>query len=128
MKTYYKKSNQRTNTLSSLKEMISMYREDNYIDEDTCIIVYYNDGTTKRYPDNVAEIKLKNIRNVVYSNGDCYPFDYTYDFIGTEEDYNNYIDYCITHFTALNPEEYTPINKLIVKDMDDYYKEQENKI
>lgn len=125
MKTWYKHWNQRTNVLSSLKEMIRMYREDNYIDDDTQIIIYYNDGTRKRYPDNVEEIKLKNIRNVIFSNGDVWPMDFTYDFIGTQEDYNSMKEICTGVYKMLKPEEYLPKNPLIVDDMDDYYKMQE---
>lgn len=125
MKTWYKHWNQRTNVLSSLKEMIRMYREDNYIDDDTQIIIYYNDGTRKRYPDNVEEIKLKNIRNVIFSNGDVWPMDFTYDFIGTQEDYNSMKEICTGVYKMLKSEEYLPKNPLIVDDMDDYYKMQE---
>jgi hypothetical protein len=125
MKTWYKHWNQRTNVLSSLKEMIRMYREDNYIDDGTQIIIYYNDGTRKRYPDNVEEIKLKNIRNVIFSNGDVWPMDFTYDFIGTQEDYNSMKEICTGVYKMLKPEEYLPKNPLIVDDMDDYYKMQE---
>jgi hypothetical protein len=121
MKTWYKNSNQRTNVLSSLKKMVRMYREDNYIDEDTKIIIYYNDGIRKTYPDNVEEIKLINIRNIVFSNSDCYPMDFTNDFIGTQEDYNNLKEYADIKFC---PEDFIPKNPLIVDDMDNYYKSQ----
>jgi hypothetical protein len=119
MKTWYKNWNQRTNVLSSLKEMVRMYREDNYIDEDTCIHVYYNDGTIKHYPDDADTIKLINIKNVVFSNADCYPMDFTNDFIGTQEDWNTMKEFENKQF----PMEYK--NPLIVEDMDNYYKIQE---
>lgn len=122
MKTWYKNWNQHTNVLSSLKEMVRMYREDNnYIDDDTRIVIYYNDGTRKYYPDDIETIKLKNIRNVVFSNGDCYPMDYNNDFIGTQEDYDGMMEYCQRYF---DPESFRPKNPLIVDDMDNYYRSQ----
>jgi hypothetical protein len=116
MKTYYKNSTQKNNLLSWVKDLIEQYRNDNYIDEDTIFTVKYKDGSMLKYPEQVEQIKFKNIVNIWFSNADCYTMDFNNDFIGTQEDWNNMREYEDNRY----PMQYK--NPLIISDMDDYYK------
>jgi hypothetical protein len=70
-----------------LKEAVRDYRELGYIDGDCLFHVRYYDGVVKTFPDEAESIKLRGIANVWYLTADdC--GDFTYDFIGTREQYN----------------------------------------
>jgi len=111
MKTCYKKFNQKNNILSSAKELVKMFRNDNYIDEDSYFIVKYKNGEILSYPDQAEQIKFKNIVNIYFSGTDDNG-DFNYGFIGTQETFN--------FITSIN--NFALKNFLIVNDMDDYFK------
>ena len=115
MKTYYKHDSIKNCTLTTLKSLVEMYRDDGYIDEDSAAHVLYKDGTILNYPDDVEQIKFKNIKNIHYMGSDD-SRDFTYDDIVTPDDLET-----IKMMNQLYPMEYQ--NQLIVEDMDDYYKE-----
>jgi hypothetical protein len=81
------KITQKGQTMRMLREFISMYKEDGYIDGDCLFHVLYRNGAVFSYPDDADRIKLRNILNVWYFTA-CDCGDFTHDFIGTQEQYN----------------------------------------
>jgi hypothetical protein len=111
MKTTYKQLNQKNNMLASAKELIKMFREDNYLDEDSYFVVKYNNGKSLSYPVQAEQIKFKNITNIYFSGTDDNG-DFNHDFIGTQETFDFITS--INNFELKNP--------LIVEDMENYFK------
>lgn len=100
------------NTMITVKSLLKLYKEDNYIDEDSMFHVKYNNGDILSYPDDVEKIKLRNISNVHYMGSDdsC---DFNFDSICNAEQ---------AELLKIlpNPMEYK--NQLIIEDMEDYYR------
>lgn len=114
MKTYYKNSTIKSRTLSTMKDLISMYRDDGYIDDDSHAHILYNDGTILHYPDDVEKIKFKNIKNVHYMGSDD-SRDFYFDDITTPETIET-----LEMLPNIYHMDYK--NRLIVDDMEEYYK------
>lgn len=116
MKFYYRHPTQRTNTLTCLKELVGMYREDGYIDEDAHAHVLYKDGSVLSYPDQVEQIRIKNIQNIHFMNDSC-SMDFTFDDIVLAEN-KDFLDEisCWKRWPDMAPK-----NQLVVDDMEDYY-------
>jgi hypothetical protein len=118
MKTNYKNNQSQKNiTLSSAKILIELYRNDKHIDEDEKFIIKYKDGSRLSYPEQVDQIKFKNIVNIYYQgafiNGDFY-----YDFIGTQDQF----EFTNQILKDSNCNLSIPANPLIVEDMEDYFR------
>jgi hypothetical protein len=78
---------QRATVMRLFREAVQEYRRSAYIDEDSRFHAYYLDGTYKNFPDDADGIRLRGIKNIWYITADdC--GDFTYDFIGTSEQYN----------------------------------------
>ena len=102
-----------------------MYKNDDYIDDDSFFVVKYNDDRILSYPDQASRIKFKNIANIYFSGSDDNG-DFTYDFIGTQENYDFLLE-CLYNnlnkYPNLKKEDLLfPKNPLIVEDMEDYFK------
>lgn len=110
----YKTPNKK-NILPGLRDLVSLWKSDGYIDEDTRMFIFYPDGTSLVYPDDIEEIKLRNIVNIIFYGSDDGPCDFWHDFIGPQEEYDE-------DAKRYDPNYFQRTSPLIIEDIDEYFK------